>query len=701
MSEVNKDSFERRIMADNKSSLIELIDERNQYSKEHYDDVMVDSISQDAYIDETLKMAQKASYNVGIFKAKINKILHTITLGKDVDLFDMIADIGRQLTKDDMEAEHHLLYYRVVSMYYIEVEGNYDLGLEYGKKALAIAEDIGDKNAITSVKNNIAVINDNLGMYEAALEGFLECLDYLKTINNDVQTMYGYNNVAYAYMHLDVYDLAESNFLKVIEYLETNELILLKHDVYIGLAEVYRRQSRVDQSISILENLYHEMLETDSPRFVVETVIKLSEIYMEMYEWDKVYNLLKKHENLLEEVERIQLSTSYYDLLATVYDHKKEYEKAFQALKSHVELYKQNSDIETQKNLSRMMNKENQKRLEKFELIASIGRELTIQSDMDSLLLEVERLISGFMKIDAIGLGYLKKDRIHFDHFYYDGIKLDPLSYPIDNADTIAGWVLRNEKEVIINNFESEYKSYIKKPIIVSSGDNQDVTKSMMYMPLFVKSEMLGIFTIQCYEESAYSAEDMEVFRIIGSYVAIGAKNIQQAKVLEKLSHTDPLTSLNNRRSFIERFRSNIKDNKEFGKSLAMIMMDLDHFKKVNDSYGHPIGDEVLVTIGKTILAYFGNSGDVCRFGGEEFAVLLYDHDYQEVVDLCEGLRKEVAGLQVSKKVTDLAVTISIGFCFTNEMSQLKDFNQIYRLSDKALYQAKEDGRNRLLGIKI
>lgn len=675
-----------------------MIDERNEYSKERYDDLMVASVTHEVYINETLKMAEEANYNEGIFRSKINKILHTITLGKDVDLFEMITDIGHQLKSHDMAPEHHLIYYRVVSMYYIEVEGNYDLGLEYGKEALVIAEEIGDKNAITSVKNNIAVINDNLGMYEAALEGFLECLDYLKTINNDIQKMYGYNNVAYAYMHLDDYDLAESYFQTVVEFLESNELVLLKHDVFMGLAEVYSKQDRVDKSITILEDLLQEMLRKDSTRFVVETVIKLSEIYIEIDLWEKSYTLLREHEAMLDEVERIQLTTSYYELLARVYDHKRDYKNAYDALKMYTELYKQNSDIEAQKNTSRMMHKENQKRLTKFQLIASIGRELTIQSDMDQLLLDVKRLISRFMKIDAIGVGYLKKDQIDFDHFYYDGIKLEPLSYPIESTDTIAGWVLRNKKEVMINDFDNEYKGYIENPIIVSSAEDQDVTKSMMYMPLFVETEMLGIFTIQCYEKSAYSAEDMEIFRIIGSYVAIGTKNIQQSKALERLSNTDQLTNLNNRRSFIERFSANISYSQEFGKSIAMIMMDLDHFKKVNDTYGHPVGDEVLVSIADLILSHFGGYGECCRFGGEEFAVLLYDHDYQEIMDLCEDLRTKVASLQVSKKVVDLCITISIGFCHTSKMSQVVDFNQLYRLSDSVLYQAKNEGRNQVVG---
>lgn len=160
------------------------------------------------------------------------------------------------------------------------------------------------------------------------------------------------------------------------------------------------------------------------------------------------------------------------------------------------------------------------------------------------------------------------------------------------------------------------------------------------------------------------------------------------------LASTDPLTNLLNRRCFFERAEQELSRLKRNNKQAAVVIVDIDFFKVVNDKYGHPAGDAVLTVISKILKNSVRQHDLVSRFGGEEFAIFLSDVDMEKSIMLAERMRKNIAEQQVIYKGDIIKSTASFGLSMLTSDSQ--DINSVINDADKLLYEAKESGRNNL-----
>jgi len=167
---------------------------------------------------------------------------------------------------------------------------------------------------------------------------------------------------------------------------------------------------------------------------------------------------------------------------------------------------------------------------------------------------------------------------------------------------------------------------------------------------------------------------------------------------LERLSSTDPLTGLHNRRHFSASARIEFQRALRFDLKLSAVMMDIDHFKRVNDRFGHAAGDAVLVGVAGACIAGIRATDLHARYGGEEFCFLLPETGLDGAGILAERLRDAVAALHFTAGGVDFAVTASFGVA-----ERLADGDSIELLldrSDKALYEAKREGRDRVVPWK-
>lgn len=160
---------------------------------------------------------------------------------------------------------------------------------------------------------------------------------------------------------------------------------------------------------------------------------------------------------------------------------------------------------------------------------------------------------------------------------------------------------------------------------------------------------------------------------------------------LERVATYDELTAILNRRAFVLRARTMIAAAVKEGIPFSFLLLDLDHFKHVNDTYGHDTGDKVLRDFSRKIEEQLGNGDLFGRFGGEEFAVLLHGADETESDEIAERLRRSVLGAVIEGLPLPYTVSIGVITVFSEERVTL---NTLYRLTDTALYQAKQNGRN-------
>jgi len=173
------------------------------------------------------------------------------------------------------------------------------------------------------------------------------------------------------------------------------------------------------------------------------------------------------------------------------------------------------------------------------------------------------------------------------------------------------------------------------------------------------------------------------------------AESLQQhVQQVRQLAVTDPLTGLANRRHFNEELEREVARHQRFDSPMCLLFLDIDHFKRVNDTYGHPEGDEVLKGLASTLTATVRTVDLVCRHGGEEFAVLLPSTNLDAAVAVAERIRTAVSDTPMGREGT-IRVTLSAGVAAFPEDGTLAD--ELLEVADARLYRAKEAGRNRVV----
>ena len=170
----------------------------------------------------------------------------------------------------------------------------------------------------------------------------------------------------------------------------------------------------------------------------------------------------------------------------------------------------------------------------------------------------------------------------------------------------------------------------------------------------------------------------------------------QELDEYKRIANTDSLTRLANRRAFDEKLAS-VYNSEQLRAFTGLVIVDIDHFKKINDSYGHPVGDKILATVGTVIRANLRRDAFVARTGGEEFAIILTDNSLEEILQVAERVRNALATTPFKNSKTGVnygPITLSVGVC---QASHADDPVDLYNKADIALYCAKNAGRNRTI----
>jgi diguanylate cyclase (GGDEF)-like protein len=166
-----------------------------------------------------------------------------------------------------------------------------------------------------------------------------------------------------------------------------------------------------------------------------------------------------------------------------------------------------------------------------------------------------------------------------------------------------------------------------------------------------------------------------------------------RSETLEHAALTDSLTGMQNRRYFDDALREYLEEFRRIGKPIGLLLLDLDHFKTVNDTHGHDVGDEVLRVVAACLREFTRYHDVVARLGGEEFAVVAPNMDTDMLIKLAERIRKAIAALTVTTGNVRLRVTTSVGIAIWDGTENAEQF---YRRADRMLYEAKRLGRNRV-----
>ncbi|MFJ2046385.1 MULTISPECIES: diguanylate cyclase [unclassified Paenibacillus] len=179
-------------------------------------------------------------------------------------------------------------------------------------------------------------------------------------------------------------------------------------------------------------------------------------------------------------------------------------------------------------------------------------------------------------------------------------------------------------------------------------------------------------------------------------------KSNEMLFLLERKATTDHLTNLSNRRQFEKSLELELERAREYKQKLSLLVIDIDRFKKVNDTFGHTSGDAVLKQLGQLLIEHARSADIVSRNGGEEFAILLLDCGHHQAMAIAESIRQSVEKYHFAlPDGNTIRLTISIGVAVFPDHCDDRDDNDFFEQADRALYEAKNTGRNRVCAIPL
>jgi diguanylate cyclase (GGDEF)-like protein len=250
--------------------------------------------------------------------------------------------------------------------------------------------------------------------------------------------------------------------------------------------------------------------------------------------------------------------------------------------------------------------------------------------------------------------------------------------------------LLRRDEILFVE--DTEKADFFHNPLALKEG-----IRSLICIPLVTKGGIHGILYLDDFAPRSFNRERVQLISVLASFAAMAIENARFHQETHQNSIIDVLTGLYNRRYFEQVMNKELERSLRFGPPLALLMIDVDNFKKFNDTFGHPMGDRILATIGNTLTKTLRSIDYAFRYGGEEFVILLTDTNIASARKAAERVRQRVmAETRRLMRADDTApITVSTGIAICPRDAETA--GELISLADGLLYQAKGLGKNRIL----
>jgi diguanylate cyclase (GGDEF)-like protein len=365
---------------------------------------------------------------------------------------------------------------------------------------------------------------------------------------------------------------------------------------------------------------------------------------------------------------------------------------------------------------------------DEISMFYEIGMTITAGLDMDSLLEKLYNAACRLAPVDGFYLAWFDEDtqQAMFPIFIDNGVWTSIQPFPI-NESSLTGRVIKNKKTLYIPDLENHPDR--QKVTVIHTGSV--LTHSYVGIPLIVRDKVLGVMSLQSYAVDAYTPDQIRLFETLASQAIAAIENsrlFQQVnrelslrqraeqqlseanqRLLTQLTEIqglqeslreqairDSLTGLFNRRFMEVTFTQELARAEREGEAIGVILLDIDEFKIVNDTFGHAAGDATLVALAEVLVGRLRSSDTVCRYGGEEFLLVLPGSGLETSCRRAEDLRRAVEEMAVSHGENRFRITVSLGVAAFPEHG--REMDVLIRHADDNLYRAKNAGRNQVAG---
>ncbi len=338
--------------------------------------------------------------------------------------------------------------------------------------------------------------------------------------------------------------------------------------------------------------------------------------------------------------------------------------------------------------------------------INELAADMNAAKDIDQLQTHLAASFQRWMPEESIRLCILDGDSYRRSRLSGPNIFSEEGYFPLDQGP--AGPVLRSGTPLWVPDTRH------RKVEGMTGDESESRPSSLIVLPFTAVCRVVGALEMVSFQPNRFDEIEYHMGFLLAAHLSSALENIltrqelasanarlrdhdirltQLNLQLQQLAHTDDATGLFNKRRLFEQLQAEIARVRRYGEILSCLMLDIDHFKLVNDTFGHQAGDEVLRQLGGLLRRSLRVTDFVARYGGEEFTVLLPRTDGTGAFKVAENLRRSVKSFDFTLPSRQIHLTMSIGIASCTKFDKL-DANQLILRADKALYQAKRSGRD-------
>ncbi|HOX91396.1 MAG TPA: GGDEF domain-containing protein [Spirochaetales bacterium] len=578
--------------------------------------------------------------------------------------------------------------------------GLLDRALEILKRAMAMAESLGWDELISTINTNLGLVYLDLHDWnEAAL-----CLE--SATNSSFAAIHNLpihqSHLAIAYTELERINEAEELIAKALKICRDNKFEITEADVMGKYAAIVERQGqhesavlRYDESLALAKKLGNK-------RLMAEHGMARAKILFAIGRIDEAEQSLADAVDLSRSAGMQILAANALSELALVKAKRERWEEAYkyadEASKMERSLFGDkvaNQAATFKAERESVQSAAYREELKRLSILSEIGMALAGSVDIESVGKILYERISALMAMDVFGLALYDDQAMTLDFRYFveDTQRVEPFTLPADADGSLGGICARSSEPILISDLELDAKKYVKKPRTAGKVSKAPI-RALIYYPVRVKDRTIGLISVQSRAAEVYQAHHLEIIKALSAYAGVALENARLFSELKSMAGTDPLTGALNRRRFMEVFASELQRVRRYCGKLGIILFDLDKFKQVNDRHGHVVGDLVLKEAVRRCSTSLRSNDYLARFGGEEFIIILPCTGLDGTLVVAERTRKYFESEPIPlPDGQSLTFTASFGCA---SLCEGDDLDSLTTRVDKAMYRAKNAGRNRV-----
>jgi len=319
-----------------------------------------------------------------------------------------------------------------------------------------------------------------------------------------------------------------------------------------------------------------------------------------------------------------------------------------------------------------------------------LGKALTSSLQLDQVLNTIMEKIDEFLRPDTWSMLLLDEatQELHFELAIGKGSEA-LRDVRIKLGQGIAGWVAQNGRAVIVPDVSKDTRFFAKV-----DEQTRTETRSIVAIPVRFRDHCLGVIElVNCVGPDGFDNRDMALLEALADFAAIAIENARHVERIHELTITDDCTNLYNARHLHSVLDKEIYRSQRYGYEFSVIFADLDHFKRINDTYGHLVGSKLLAEIGQVLKSHCRLIDFAFRYGGDEFVVLLPQTSKESACIAARRLHKLIGDtVWLQAEGLDIQITASVGLaCYPSDS---KTKVQLLQLADEAMYSVKNSTRD-------